>query len=40
MLKNITNLKIMNEDLHVFIHQDFNPLGKSEYTPNLHSSKF
>ena len=27
MLKNVTNLTIMNEDLHVFIPQDLNPLG-------------
>ena len=40
MLKNISNLKILNEDLHVFIHQDVNPLGKSEHTPDMHSSQF
>ena len=27
MLQNATNLTIMNEDLHVFIRQDLNPLG-------------
>ena len=27
MLQNVTNLTIINEDLHVFIRQDLNPLG-------------
>ena len=35
MLTNVTTLTIMNEDLHVFIPQDLNPLGQSESTPSF-----
>ena len=35
MLKNVTNLTIMNEDLHVFIPQDLNTLGQSKYIPSF-----
>ena len=35
MVKNVTNLTIMNEDLHVFILQDLNSLGQSESTPSF-----
>ena len=39
MLTNVTTLTIMNEDLHVFIPQDLNPLGQSMSTPSLPSIK-
>ena len=35
MVKNVTNLTIMNEDLHVFIPHDLDPLGQSEYNPSF-----
>ena len=40
MVKNVTNLTIMNEDLHVFIPQDLIPLGQSEYTPSFEQFVF
>ena len=40
MVKNVTNLTIMNEDLHVFIPQDLIPLGQSEHTPSFEQFVF